>query len=160
VAPAKPPPQETIVARLGLSVQISGGFSGEIVEIGKEEVTVALPDGVQRSVAFGERVTIDGKTLPLGPPEVASDPMLQALKQWRRERSKTDQMPAFIIFHDSTLEVIAERRPGTLEELATVPGVGSTKLERYGADLLTVLRASSNETPQDAGGRAAEEVAT
>jgi superfamily II DNA helicase RecQ len=142
-------------------VQLSGGFSGEIVEIAPEEVTVALGDGVQRSVDFGERVTVEGKTFPLGPPEAASDPLLQALKQWRRERSKKDQVPAFIIFHDSTLEVIADRRPSTLEELTAVPGVGPTKLERYGDDLLTVLRASSTEEPAEVADQPpAEEVTT
>ena len=48
-------------------------------------------------------------------------------------------MPAYVVFHNATLAEIAERRPQTLAELALVPGVGPTKLERYGEDVLAAL---------------------
>ena len=51
-------------------------------------------------------------------------------------------MPAFVVFHDTTLEEIARRRPQELWELAKVSGVGPTKLERYGAEVLTTLAGS------------------
>jgi len=44
-----------------------------------------------------------------------------------------------VIFHDSTLRAIAESAPEDLDELARVPGIGSTKLERYGDDVLQQL---------------------
>ncbi len=67
------------------------------------------------------------------------DPIFAALKQWRLERSRADEVPAYVVFHNSTLAEIAGRRPQTLGDLATVPGVGPAKLDRYGADLLSVL---------------------
>jgi DNA helicase-2/ATP-dependent DNA helicase PcrA len=69
------------------------------------------------------------------------DPMYAALKAWRLERSKSDDVPAYVVFHNSTLEEIATRGPRSLSELATVPGVGPTKIERYGPDVLAVLAA-------------------
>ena len=48
-------------------------------------------------------------------------------------------MPAYIVFHNSTLAEVAARRPKTLNELASVPGVGPTKLERYGEAMLGVV---------------------
>jgi ATP-dependent DNA helicase RecQ len=50
-------------------------------------------------------------------------------------------VPAFVVFHDSTLEEIARRGPRTLQDLRSVPGIGPMKLERYGSDLLSTLRA-------------------
>ena len=67
------------------------------------------------------------------------DPIFAALKQWRLERSRADEVPAYVVFHNSTLAEIAGRRPQTLRDLATVPGVGPAKLDRYGADVLSVL---------------------
>ncbi|HZT45613.1 MAG TPA: ATP-dependent DNA helicase UvrD2 [Gaiellaceae bacterium] len=61
------------------------------------------------------------------------------LRDWRNRRAKTDEVPAYVVFHNSTLAEIAERRPRTLAELARVPGVGPTKLERYGDDVLAAL---------------------
>jgi DNA helicase-2/ATP-dependent DNA helicase PcrA len=69
----------------------------------------------------------------------ADDPMVKALKAWRLERARNDEVPAFVVFHDSTLEEIARRRPRELWQLAKVAGVGPTKLERYGDEVLQAL---------------------
>ena len=49
-------------------------------------------------------------------------------------------MPPYIIFHDKTLQEMANARPQTLDEFAEISGVGAQKLERYGAQFLEVLR--------------------
>jgi DNA helicase-2/ATP-dependent DNA helicase PcrA len=71
--------------------------------------------------------------------EEPDDPTYQALKRWRLQRAKSDEIPAYVVFHNSTLAEIAARRPKTIAELSSVPGVGPTKLERYGRDLLEAL---------------------
>jgi DNA helicase-2/ATP-dependent DNA helicase PcrA len=63
----------------------------------------------------------------------------EALKAWRLERARRDEVPAYLVFHNSTLEEIAGRQPRSLAELAAVPGVGPAKLERYGEDVLAAL---------------------
>src|SRR4051812_22392848 len=72
-------------------------------------------------------------------PDEPDDPTYVALKKWRLERSKADEIPAYVVFHNSTLAEIAERRPQTIAELGSVPGVGPAKLERYGRDVLDAL---------------------
>jgi DNA helicase II / ATP-dependent DNA helicase PcrA len=69
----------------------------------------------------------------------ADDPTVKALKAWRLERARKDDVPAFVVFHDSTLEEIARSRPKELWQLAKVSGVGPTKLERYGDEVLATL---------------------
>jgi DNA helicase-2/ATP-dependent DNA helicase PcrA len=66
-------------------------------------------------------------------------PMFHALRRWRLERAKADDVPAYVVFHNSTLALIAERVPRNMAELAAVPGVGPAKLERYGPELLAAL---------------------
>jgi DNA helicase-2/ATP-dependent DNA helicase PcrA len=66
-------------------------------------------------------------------------PGFDALKAWRLTRAREDDVPAYLVFHNSTLEEIAARRPRSLDELAAVPGVGPAKLERYGKGVLTAL---------------------
>jgi DNA helicase II / ATP-dependent DNA helicase PcrA len=70
------------------------------------------------------------------------DPLYSALKRWRLERATADDLPAYVVFHNSTLAEIAGRRPRDLSELAAVPGVGPAKLERYGDQVLAVLSAA------------------
>jgi ATP-dependent DNA helicase RecQ len=64
----------------------------------------------------------------------------ERLRTWRGETARAQGVPAYVIFHDSTLRDIAVRRPNDLDALGTVNGVGSGKLERYGAAVLDVLR--------------------
>jgi len=73
------------------------------------------------------------------PPLDRADPLVDALRTWRRERAKADGVPAYVVFHDRTLDELARRRPASGGELADVPGIGATKLERYGRELLAVL---------------------
>jgi ATP-dependent DNA helicase RecQ len=75
--------------------------------------------------------------------EAADAPLFQALRAWRRERAAEQHVPPYVIFHDSTLSAIARMRPAGLDDLSKVSGVGQSKLKRYGADVLQVVRANS-----------------
>jgi DNA helicase-2/ATP-dependent DNA helicase PcrA len=69
----------------------------------------------------------------------ADDTTVNALKAWRRERARKDEVPAYVVLHDATLEEIARLQPRELWELAKVPGIGPAKLERYGDEVLATL---------------------
>ena len=69
----------------------------------------------------------------------AQQQALAALKAWRAGVAKEHNLPAFIIFHDSTLHALALRQPQTLADLQGVPGVGQKKREAYGPQVLEVL---------------------
>jgi ATP-dependent DNA helicase RecQ len=70
----------------------------------------------------------------------ASGPLLDALREWRHATARQHGVPAFVIFHDSTLEAIAANQPQTLGDLRGISGIGVKKLERYGEALLTITR--------------------
>jgi DNA helicase-2/ATP-dependent DNA helicase PcrA len=80
---------------------------------------------------------------PASKPVEPDDPLYEALKRWRLETAKAEERPAYVIFHNSTLAEIVRRSPRSREELATVPGVGPAKLERYGDEVLAVLAAGA-----------------
>jgi DNA helicase-2/ATP-dependent DNA helicase PcrA len=66
-------------------------------------------------------------------------PDAQRLREWRLERAKADDVPPYVVFHDSVLQAIAAAKPESLGELAQISGVGPAKLERYGADVLALI---------------------
>jgi DNA helicase II / ATP-dependent DNA helicase PcrA len=72
-------------------------------------------------------------------PVLEQTPAVQALKEWRLARARADEVPAYVVFNDRTLAELVSRTPRTLAELASVPGIGPAKLERYGAELLARL---------------------
>ena len=67
--------------------------------------------------------------------------LFDALRARRRELAKAQGVPPYVIFHDVTLEAMAEQQPLTLEAFATLPGVGEKKLERYGTVFIEVIEA-------------------
>ena len=78
----------------------------------------------------------DGQPLSL-----AERDCLDALKAWRGEVAREHNLPAFVIFHDSTLRAIASRMPQTDADLDGIAGLGQKKREAYGADVLRVVSA-------------------
>lgn len=83
----------------------------------------------------GESATYTGSIHP----ELA-----QALVDWRREKYQKDNVPAFMILHQKTLLAIADLAPTTKEELLSVKGFGKSKCEKYGEEILEIIRTAMN----------------
>ena len=62
-----------------------------------------------------------------------------ALRAWRKERSDTDGVPAYIIMHTKVMITIANSKPRDMRHLMLVPGFGPKKAEKYGREILAVL---------------------
>jgi ATP-dependent DNA helicase UvrD/PcrA len=69
----------------------------------------------------------------------ASSELLGALHEWRRNLARASGVPAYVIFHDSTLQAVARDRPRSRRDLLTIPGIGPVKVERHGAALLELV---------------------
>ena len=65
--------------------------------------------------------------------------LMATLKGWRAEVAREFNLPAYIIMHDKTIMELIEGRPGTMEELGRIKGIGPAKLERYGNKILWIL---------------------
>ncbi len=74
------------------------------------------------------------------PPVSSGDPLFDALRLWRRSVAQAQGVPAYVVADDRTLGGIAAMRPGTIDALLEVPGMGRSRVERYGADILRLIR--------------------
>src|SRR5438067_6481951 len=70
--------------------------------------------------------------------DAAAQILWTALRAWRLDEARRQELPPYVIFHDATLIEVARRRPASLDALADIPGIGRSKLDRYGAALLAV----------------------
>ena len=66
--------------------------------------------------------------------------LVEALRALRRELASAQRVPPYVIFHDATLHELARLRPRTEPDLYLVSGIGTHRVQRYGAQLLEVLR--------------------
>jgi hypothetical protein len=156
----------TVTAEPGLVVEVVGGMVGTVVDVGSTGVVVRVPDPragdddpLSLRVPFGQPVTIEGRATALARPgRVAGtgvrdgrlaldgateapvdDALYEALRAWRGRIAAGSGVPAYLVFHDRHLQVIAGRKPRSVRELAACPGIGPTKLERYGDDVLDLV---------------------
>jgi ATP-dependent DNA helicase RecQ len=67
-----------------------------------------------------------------------------ALAQYRQKMAQEAALPAYCIFHNSTLQELARIQPLTTSEMRGVPGIGDTKLAKYGEGFLRIIRAFRN----------------
>lgn len=74
----------------------------------------------------------------------SAQPLFERLRSWRADQASRQNVPAYVVFHDTTLRELATRHPRTIDELRDITGIGESKLERYGAELLELL---SDQSP-------------
>ena len=78
-------------------------------------------------------------TAEAAPLDDADTKLFERLRSWRARTAKANGLPAYVVFHDATLRAIAAARPEDTGTLGTISGVGASKLERYGDDVLAVI---------------------
>jgi ATP-dependent DNA helicase RecQ len=110
--------------------------------------TIGLPDPASltpaRRSASG-RASVRPSGVPDRPVDPADEVLLVALREWRMRVAAGK--PAYTVAHNRTLEAIAALRPGSLDDLAQVKGVGPTFLERHGADVLALVAEHAAAVP-------------
>ena len=124
------PVARALIARDALRADAFGGLSfgpaAKPILKGEESLVIVVPPPRKRR---------DRRRAADGP----ADPLFETLRARRRELAAESGVPPYVIFHDSTLREIAEKRPASLAELARVQGVGEAKLKRYGEAMLAAL---------------------
>ena len=111
----------------------SGGF--DVERQGRD----LYQPGAKTQVAAGARKVAVEPVLELTPEQAALE---ARLKQWRREEAAKAGLPSFFVFSDTVLRSIVLATPSTMDELGAVKGVGTEKLERFGAAVVQLCRGS------------------
>jgi ATP-dependent DNA helicase RecQ len=106
----------------------------------KRERTITLRKDQPKRAADTKRALRNAVQLP----EPAAT-LFEALRAERSKLAKIQGVPPYVIFHDSTLRAMALARPRSLAGMEDLPGMGTSKLDRYGAAFLKVISAASSE---------------
>src|SRR5712691_159830 len=118
----------------GLARQSSGEYPVvELTPAGREAWTSRTPP---RLMLPAEAASLSTQA---GTPTDVPVETLDRLRRWRLETARAAGVPAYVVFHDSTLTAIALARPASLAALLRVPGVGDSKLRKYGEEVLELL---------------------
>lgn len=68
------------------------------------------------------------------------DPQLySSLRDLREKIAKAENVPAYVVFSNKTLEALARYRPKSIDEFLSVPGVGPVKAQKYARAFLDAL---------------------
>jgi DNA helicase-2/ATP-dependent DNA helicase PcrA len=72
-------------------------------------------------------------------PASYDEALFERLREWRRARAGEESVPAYVVFTDATLQLLAEHRPTTPEGLLQISGIGRSKIDKYGDDVLELM---------------------
>jgi ATP-dependent DNA helicase UvrD/PcrA len=72
-------------------------------------------------------------------PADLDEALLEKLKEWRARRARGLKVPAYVVFTDATLIAIAEQRPTDSAALVAIAGIGASKLDKFGAEVLSLI---------------------
>jgi ATP-dependent DNA helicase RecQ len=139
-----------LVARGHLAVDVEGHGGIHLGDSARQvlrgEVPVALrEDGAEEKIRRGRARPLPSREREgPGPAKregegAFDDALWQALRAKRLELARAQHVPPYVIFHDSTLRDMARLKPRDLGSLALIPGVGKSKLERYGEAFLALI---------------------
>jgi ATP-dependent DNA helicase RecQ len=133
-------PDSEAFGALKLTDSARGVLKGETGVMLREEPAGA---GIRASRTKSRR----GDIAPRSPgrTETGDPALLGILRAWRSEVARKRGVPAYVVFHDATLDGIATSRPTTLAQLRGIPGIGDKKLEHYGDELLALVNARRAE---------------
>lgn len=73
-------------------------------------------------------------------PSTVDPELLAVLKSWRQDRAAKASVPAYVVFTDATLLAIAEQQPVDNAALMAIRGIGRTKLDEFGTEVVAVIR--------------------
>ena len=76
-------------------------------------------------------------------PASYDEALFERLREWRLARASEDSVPAFVVFTDATLQLIAEHAPVDEKGLRAISGVGPSKLSKYGDEVLALVAESA-----------------
>ncbi|WP_127480724.1 ATP-dependent DNA helicase UvrD2 [Nocardioides pantholopis] len=75
-----------------------------------------------------------------GCPASYDEALFERLRDWRKGRAADESVPAFVIFTDATLQLIAEHKPRDPQALLRISGIGRSKVDKYGEDVLALVQ--------------------
>jgi ATP-dependent DNA helicase RecQ len=94
---------------------------------------------LRRQVAVARGRAKKGRSPAGAALDAAAAGLYEKLRNWRGQVAREHGVPAYVVFHDSTLQAMAQARPDSLEALRGVPGLGERKLANYGEQLLELI---------------------
>ena len=124
---------------LGEAGEVRAVYRGERRVSVRKVPTGERSNGNERSTRSRKRRDIDA--LAVGAADAA---LFADLRAWRRQRASEQHVPPYVIFHDATLADMARKRPKNSDDLKELSGVGQSKLQRYGAAVLELVRRHSD----------------
>jgi ATP-dependent DNA helicase RecQ len=110
------------------------------------DLCAAMPPWIDSRVAIPQPA-INAPPMPMGVESAADPDLFATLAEWRIATARRLQVPAYVILNDASLTDLCLKRPSTSDALLDVFGIGEIKAQRYGADLLALLKSFEPAPP-------------
>jgi ATP-dependent DNA helicase RecQ len=140
LATYRPRDLEALRGIWGIGERRASWFGAELLAA-IEEWEAEHPEAVPPVLVTAQRPPAPRGTVRDAGPDVSpDDPLFTALRAWRSDRARSEGVPAYTLFSDRTLRELVAQRPTSLQSLARVWGLGESRVNRFGGEIIEVVR--------------------
>jgi superfamily II DNA helicase RecQ len=121
--------------------------------LGETSIAEDVPSAISTAPALlgAQGGLSDGASGANGAAEEALDAgLFERLRGWRGDQARSQQVPAYVVLHNSHLEEIARRQPKNVHELGSIKGIGLRRAARYGEEILALVRGEQPAAREEA----------
>jgi ATP-dependent DNA helicase RecQ len=112
----------------------------KVTAIGKKVLFENKKVDFVKPVSYQNRIKSEGTRLKKrSKAEQMKMDLTDLLKEWRKKRAKTENVPPYVIFNDKTIDELAEKRPVFSTELIQISGIGDHKAKKYGKEVMKIM---------------------
>jgi ATP-dependent DNA helicase RecQ len=116
------------------------GDTEDVAPCGGCDICLGEADRIGKPALVSTPEPLTTAAIDRGPDASMDQALFERLRSWRAEQARRQQVPAYVVLHNSHLEEIAARKPQSIHELGSIKGVGLRRAARYGEELLALVR--------------------
>lgn len=117
----------------------NAAFAQQTVQYNNQAAAPVVPNAafVQQTAPYNNQAAAPSPEAPSSGLEAL--PVYQALKSYRYNKSREENIKSYFIYNNAQLEEIIRSSPANMYQLKQIPGFGDKKCEKYGEDILRIL---------------------
>jgi DNA helicase-4 len=133
--------------------ELASMFQRKVSAIHSRLIKLGLISDEEKENNYKKPESKNENEISINQDKTMDDDFYNDLKKWRLEKAKEEKIPLYCIFHNKTLNEIAEKMPENFIELLKINGIGQVNIERYGKEIIDLVKINMKKSSIETEGK-------